>query len=75
MMTPPKFLIGRHPERGLLWASIDTAAHHAEPCVAETRFGGYLKPFASSDAAREALLEAGADPSTITAEVRPKRRR
>jgi hypothetical protein len=70
---PPKFLTSQHPKRGLLWASIDTAAHHIDPCVAETRFGGYLKPFPSEDAARQALQAAGA--TNIQVEPDRKRRR
>ena len=72
-MQPPRFLIGRHPERGLLWASIDENARFSGSDIGETRFGGYLKPFPSEDAARGALEAAGA--LQIEAEPDRKRRR
>lgn len=59
-MTPPKFLTGRHPERGLLWASIDPNVNYLEPRISEGRFAAYLAPFRSEEAARAALLETGA---------------
>jgi hypothetical protein len=75
MIQRPKFLTGHHAERGLLWASIDSNVHYLKPQVAETRFAGYLAPFTSEDAAREALIAAGA--MNIEAEQRsaPQRAR
>lgn len=70
--APPTFLIGQHPTRGRLWAAI-AEAHHTEPAVAETRFGGYVRPFQTEDDARTALELAGAE--NIEIERRPKRGR
>ncbi len=72
-MTPPKFLIGRHPERGVLWASIDPAVHYLEPQITEGRFAAYLAPFTSEEAARAALIDAGA--VNLEAEERKRRGR
>jgi hypothetical protein len=71
-MQPPRFLIGRHPERGLMWAAIDCNVNYLEPRITETRFAAYLAPFRSEDDARDALIAAGAE--HIEAEVRKKRR-
>ncbi len=70
-MTPPKFLTGHHPHRGLLWASIDLNMHHIGSAIGETRFASYLKPFPSEEAAREALHYAGA----YNVEVEPGKKR
>lgn len=59
----------------LLWASYDPDTFCTAPLVGERRFPAYLAPFASEAEARQALIEAGADPATITGEVRPKRAR
>ncbi len=59
-MTPPRFLIGQHPDQGELWAAIDTQAHHLHPGVRERRFAAYLSPYPSEEAARHALIAAGA---------------
>ena len=72
-MNPPKFLTGRHPTRGLLWAAIDPTARFAEAAVAERRFGAYLKPFPDEASAQAALLAAGA--KWIEVEVRDRRAR
>lgn len=72
-MTPPKFLTGRHPQRGLLWASVDVQMHHIDSAIGETRFASYLKPFPSEKAARQALIAAGAD--NIAAEERKRGKR
>lgn len=69
-VAPPTFLVGQHPTRGRLWAAI-AEAHHTEPAVAETRFGGYVRPFQSEAAARAALEAAGAE--NIDTERRPRR--
>jgi hypothetical protein len=71
-MQPARFLIGQHPDRGLLWASIDEQMHHVESAIGETRFSGYLKPFPREDAARAALRAAGA--VNIEVEERPRGR-
>jgi hypothetical protein len=73
MLPPPKFLTGKHPQRGLLWAAIDGNVNYLEPRITETRFAAYLAPFASEEAAREALSRAGA--VNIEAEVRKRRGR
>lgn len=72
-MSPPPFLIGHHPRRGLLWASIDTTSHHLEGQVAERRFAAYLAPYRSEEDARAALIAAGA--GNIEAEQRRGKRR
>lgn len=60
MQPAPKLLTGKHPERGLLWAAIDGNARFLKGEVADRRWGAYLKPFTSEEAAREALHYAGA---------------
>ena len=70
-MTPPQFLTGKHPTRGLLWASIDPNVNYLEPRITEGRFAAYLAPFRSEEAARAALSEAGA--THIEAEGRKRR--
>jgi hypothetical protein len=60
MMARPKFLTGRHDQRGLLWAAIDPDARYAEAAIGERRFAAYLKPFPDEDSAKQALLDAGA---------------
>ena len=70
-MEPPRFLIGKHPERGLLWAAIDGNVRYLEPRITETRFAAYFAPFPSADEARTALLSAGV--MNIEAEVRRRR--
>lgn len=49
-----------HPERGRLFAAIDPSVRFVEAAVAELRFGAFLTPFASEEAARAALEAAGA---------------
>ena len=71
VMPPAKFLIGRHPDRGLLWASVDEHVNHLEPRITEGRFAAYLAPFRFEDAARAALLATGA--TNIEAEERKRR--
>jgi hypothetical protein len=70
-MQPPRFLIGRHPQRGLLWTAIDPNVNYLEPRITETRFAAYLAPFRSEDEARVALIAAGA--AHIEAEARKRR--
>jgi hypothetical protein len=72
--TPPAFLIGRHPDRGLLWASIDPSARFLAAEIAQQRFAAYLAPFTSEDAARAALTAAGAERIEIEERRRGKRR-
>ena len=59
-MQPPSFLIGHKADGGALWASICPSAHHVEARIAERRFGAYLAPFSDEEAARAALIAAGA---------------
>jgi hypothetical protein len=58
-----------------LWASYDQDTFCTSPVVSDRRFPAYLAPHMSEAEARQALLDAGADPSTITGEIRPKRAR
>lgn len=62
------FLTAKHPERGQLWVAIDPEALCSAPAIAERRFASYLAPYESAEAARAALIEAGADPNTIAPE-------
>ena len=73
MMQPATFLIGTHPERGQLWVAIDANAHHLQPRVGERRFAAYLAPYPNEEAARRALIGAGAQ--SIEPEVRKRRGR
>lgn len=59
-MQPSRFLVGTHPDRGLLWASVHPNVNYLEPRITEGRFAAYLAPFRSEEAARAALLETGA---------------
>lgn len=52
-------LTGDHPERGTLYAAIDAGAHHVTGRVADRRFGAFLSPFASMEAAQAALAAEG----------------
>jgi hypothetical protein len=70
-MQPPKFLIGKHPAKGVLWAAVDGDVNFLEPRVAGSRFGGYLAPFRTEQSAREALLAAGA----VNIEIEQRKRR
>lgn len=72
-MQPPQFLIGKHPQHGLIWASIDPVAHHLQPRVGERRFAAYLAPFPNQEAAKRALMAAGA--TQVMLEERKQRRR
>ena len=58
-----------------LWACIDEDTLCTSPRTGKRRFAAYLASFPDKRDARQALLEAGADPSTITAEQRPRGRR
>jgi hypothetical protein len=73
-MQPATFLIAHHPQRGLLWASVDATARHTGSEIAETRFGAYLKPYSCEDAARAALTAAGGD-QIVVEERKPRGRR
>lgn len=68
-----RFLTGKASNTThLLWASIDEQAHHLQGRVCERRFAAYCAPYLTEADARAALIEAGADPSTIAPE--PERR-
>ena len=73
-MQPPRFLVGRHPDRGLLWASVDANVNYLEPRLTEGRFAAYLAPFTSEDAARAALIAAGAEHIEVEERSRGRRR-
>lgn len=60
-MTPARFLIGSLPDGSERWAAIDAAAHHLQPRIAERRGGAYLAPYPNEEAARRALIAAGAE--------------
>ncbi|MGZ2410751.1 hypothetical protein ACUXST_000148 [Sphingomonas sp. F9_3S_D5_B_2] len=72
MMQAPKFLIGKHPNRGLLWAAVDPNARFTGSELGETRFAGYLRPYCDEQSARDALTAAGA--TNIEAEQRRRGR-
>lgn len=59
-MEPPKFLVGKLGNGRQAWASIDPRAHHTEAAIAERRFSAYMRPFRDEEAARRALIAAGA---------------
>ena len=61
-------------EDAQLWACIDPDTLCTSPVFADRRFASYLAPFPSEPDARQALLEAGADPRTIAAEQRRAKR-
>ena len=58
---------------GELWAHIDGLSLCSSPSVAPRRFSSLLSPYADEADARQALLGAGTDTATITAEIRPER--
>jgi hypothetical protein len=60
MAEPTTLLTGRHPRQGTLYAAIAPNAHHVEPEVGASRLLAHLRPFTSEDAARSALVAAGA---------------
>jgi len=69
-----RFLTGNRGVE-LLWACIDPDSLCSSPAIGERRFAAYLAPFVAEQEARQALLEAGANPDTVTIELRPKRSR
>ena len=73
-MQAVTFLVGRLGN-DLRWAGIDEAARHLQGRVCERRFGAYCAPFRNDSEARQALLEAGCAPDSISAEIRPRRAR
>ena len=73
-MQPPKFLVGKQPNGGLLWASVDPNVNYLEPRLTESRFAAYLAPFTSEDAARAAMRDPGAKQIEIEERSRGKRR-
>jgi hypothetical protein len=72
-MQPPAFLVGKHPQQGILWAAIDPNVRYLEPRITETRFAAYLAPFIDEETARQALINAGA--ANIEVEQRKRRGR
>lgn len=65
-------LVGNLPDGSVRYASIDQVAHHVESAVCDRRFGAFLRPFRSGDAAEKALREAGAADITEFQAVKPK---
>lgn len=60
-MTPTtRFLLGRKSDGSILWAGVDENAHHLEGQVRDRRFGAYCCPYQCEEAARAALIAAGA---------------
>ena len=55
-----RYITAEHPERGTLWACVDGSCVYPEGKIAERRFGAFLTPFRSEDAARAALASEGA---------------
>ena len=74
MMNPPRFLIGKLPDGGLAWAAVDPNAHHLQPRVGERRFTAYLAPYPTEEAARQALVAAGAVDIEVDEGRRDKKR-
>jgi hypothetical protein len=72
-MSPSRFLIGRHRDSGLLWASIDPHARFSRSEIGEHRFAAYLAPFTDEGAARAALIAAGAERIEIEERRKGKR--
>jgi hypothetical protein len=68
-----RFLTGRSGDQ-LLWTCIDESLC-TRAQVASRRFSAYLSPYPTEADARQALLEAGADPDSIQAEQRPRGKR
>jgi len=69
-----RFLTGRS-NVAVLWACIDGDSLCGAPAIGARRFQAYLAPFSDEPDARQALLDAGADPLTIAAEERRRGRR
>jgi hypothetical protein len=58
---PTKGLLrGFADDSGALFATFDRASHHVQPQLGTSRFAAFLAPYPSEEAARRALLEAGA---------------
>ena len=68
-----RYLGGTCSRRGPLWACIDEDALCTTPVVAERKFPAFVAPFLDEAEARQALLEAGADPASIAGEPRRAR--
>lgn len=75
MQPTTTFLVASLANGEVRWAAIDPCARHLEGRVCDRRFPAYCAPFVQEAEARQALLEVGADPATITAESRCRRRR
>jgi len=75
MQSSSSFLTARMPDGSTWWACIDGNSLCSTSSIAGRRFAAYLAPFTEESEARQALLDGGADPQTISAEVRPKRAR
>ena len=69
-----RFLTAEHGDQ-LRWACVDELSLCTAPGIAERRFAAYLAPFVDEQDARQALVEAGCDPDSITSEIQPKRAR
>lgn len=59
----------------LLWACVDPDSLCSAPLLGERRFQAYLAPFVIESDARQAMLAAGVDPSSIGAEAGDRRKR
>jgi hypothetical protein len=59
-VAPPSVLTGHHPQRGLLWAAVDSNVRFLKGEIADRRFGAYLSPFSDEADAIAALKAAGA---------------
>lgn len=68
-----RFVTGRLSDGTIAWACIDELALCTSPAIGQRRFQAYLAPWPDESDARQALLEAGANPATITADRRSKR--
>ena len=55
-----RFVTGTNADGATLWAGVDPTVHHIEGRVAERRFGAFLAPFRTIEAAEAALIAAGA---------------
>ncbi len=56
-----RYLSGRHPERGRLWAAVDGNALFTSPEVRPSRVGSMLAPYPTAEGAEAALNAAGAN--------------
>lgn len=75
MQPTTTFLVASLANGEVRWAAIDPYARHPEGRVCERRFPAYCAPFVQEVDARQALLEAGAEPESIAEERRQRRGR